>query len=348
MNFVENKIFFYRQDTVKFKKPELDTSSFVQKVRYQTVKKNELNFTSNSKVKNEKLNNTLSDSIINNNEISKIQVNNKSLLSNYIDSIWFNSVQDSNCYIVKNQVNIEKRRDVFLTKINTQNHIEKPLIIKEKHINTSNWTILPLILGMILLVFILTIYRKYLALIIENVTYQITKSKTFTDKNVHFQRFAFILDLIFIISLSLIADRIIQLFGIYSPPEKYQYLIFVIFCAFLIALRLFRGLTFKIIEIFTNKNKFFHDLINSSTLYTRTLGILLLPMVFLISYSTGFIASLFIYLSIFIVMIMLIMRIISMLKVFILSGLSIFYFILYLCALEIAPLLVIWKEVAFR
>jgi len=43
-----------------------------------------------------------------------------------------------------------------------------------------------------------------------------------------------------------------------------------------------------------------------------------------------------------------IFRMIRTIKVFIDNGLSIFYFILYLCALEIVPLLVIWKEVQAR
>jgi hypothetical protein len=68
----------------------------------------------------------------------------------------------------------------------------------------------------------------------------------------------------------------------------------------------------------------------------------------LITYTRGFISTFIIYLSISITIIILIIRIIRILRVFVDRGFSIFYFILYLCALEISPLLIIWKVVISR
>lgn len=271
-----------------------------------------------------------------------------SLINSYESNIWFKTSTDSNCYIInKERINTLKPV-VFFEKHENKTHIEKGITIKEKPKTLGEWTIVPILLGMFLLSIIVTRHRKYLGLLFESIVYRFSSNKFLNEKNSQFQRMKFILDILFVISFSLVVDQIVKGLGLYSPPEKFQFIIFVAIASLLIVLRLFRLIVFKLSALFSNHQVFFKDLFNSASLYTRTMGIFLLPLVFLITYSTGFINIMFIYLSIFIIFIMLILRIISMFRAFILGGFSIFYFILYLCALEIAPLLVILKEVKSR
>ena len=154
-----------------------------------------------------------------------------------------------------------------------------------------------------------------------------------------------ILDIIFIIALSVLVDQIFKKINIYSPPQRFPYLLFVLSFVFLVFLKAYYWMVYKLTAVFSNQRKFICDLYDSSSLYTRCLGFLLLPLVFLISYSTGNLPFIFIYFSILLFFIFLIYRVIRMTRLFIGSGFSIFYFILYLCALEIAPLLLAYREV---
>ncbi|GEM_PF-907857 len=258
-----------------------------------------------------------------------------------------NSSQDEICYIVKSH-HKSLSLPILIENKEVNSSSLKEICVNEKNPNLHDWAFIPLLLGMFIIASIVTFYRKYLGQLIESTIYIFSSSKYLKEKNTLFQRLTFFLDFLFIISFSLLVDLIVRKFGIYTPSNRFDYLIFLIFCAFLLALRVFRKIIYKVSALFSNQNKFFNDLYSNSSLYTRTLGVFLLPLVFFINYTTGFVTLFLFYLAILITAIVLIIRIIRMFKVFVMAGFSIFYFILYLCALELAPLFIVWKEVNSR
>jgi hypothetical protein len=279
---------------------------------------------------------------------SSVRSDSESLISNYQGHFWINHQQNTTCYFFEANKGKTKAsifvKDKKETLINNSNSLE----IKEKNSNYQNWTFLPLLLGLFTLAFVITLYRKQLGQIFEKVVSFLVSNKHSKETSIHFKRFAIILDVLFVLSFSLLIDRAVLKLGYYSPPLQFEYLVFVITSAFLILLRVFRWFIFKLSGLFSGLNLFFKDLYSNSTLHTRVLSVFLLPSVFLITYTTGFISTYIIYISISITIIVLIIRIIRILRVFVDSGFSIFYFILYLCALEISPLLIIWKVVISR
>lgn len=339
---------FFLQDTIVKPNSNLDTliikkrlySSLIIKTNYKTYKplSNKADINTNLP----------KDSIKSSPLFLNIKIIDKSLINSYNDNLWFYSNKDSSCYIINKQHVSVFKRIAILEKKETTTHFEKAFTVREKHPANSDWNIIPILMGMFLLASVITIYRKYLGQLFESIVYRFASNKLLNDKNIHFQRLSIMLDVLFIMSFSLIVDQITKRFQLYTPPEKFEYIIFLISCSFLLALRFFRWIVFKLSALFSNHQSFFSELYTSSSLYTRILGVFLLPFVFLITYSTGFITTILLYISVFSIFIMLILRTISMFKVFIVRGFSIFYFILYLCALEIVPLLVILKEVKSR
>jgi len=336
------------QDTLLIPKSNTDTvihlNNTTQGITHQTF----LNESKRIKA-NESLSTTLiTDSTNRESEFINIYFNDKTLINNYKDYSSFNSSKDRNCYIVyKESVKSNNSKILIESKANIK-HVERDYIIKEKPIINGDWTIIPIILGLFLLVSIVVRYRKYLGVLLESTIYRFSSNKILNEKSSQFQRLELFLDILFVISFSLAVDQIVKGLGIYTPPENFKFIVFAAFGSLVIALRLFRLIVFKLSGVFSNHKVFFNDLFNSASLYTRVLGVFLLPMVFLITYSSGLLNTFLIYLSIFTILIMLILRTVSIFKAFILRGFSIFYFILYLCALEIVPLLIIWKEVKSR
>ncbi|NVO08575.1 MAG: DUF4271 domain-containing protein [Bacteroidales bacterium] len=287
------------------------------------------------------------DTIVNIPQFYKINTHQGSIIALYDDFSGFNSSQDEVCYIVKN-CHKSLSHPILIENKEVDPVILKEITVKEKNSSPHDWAFIPLLLGMFIIASIVTFYKKYLGQLIESTIYIFSSSKYLKERNTLFQRLAFFLDFLFIVSISLLVDKIARKFGIYTPSNQFDYMIFLIFCAFLLALRIFRKIIYKTSALFSNQNKFFNDLYNNSSLYTRTLGVFLLPLVFFVNYTTGFITIFLFYLAILITTITLIIRIIRMFKVFVIAGFSIFYFILYLCALELAPLFVVWKEVSSR
>jgi len=258
------------------------------------------------------------------------------------------STPDKACYIINKQHDKINSSIYLNQKIAAFHTTEKDDIVNEKTQSYHDWAIIPLLIGMFIIASVITIYRKYVGQLFERIIYYFTFSKHLQEKSIPIQRLSVILDFLFIISFSMFVDQVVRKFGLYSPPTQFEYIIFLVLSAFLIALRIVRWTIYKLSALFSNQKIFFRELFHNSTLYTRVLGVFLLPMVFLITYTTGYIATLFIYSAILSMVILLIMRLIRLFRVFVVGGFSIFYFILYLCALEIAPLLIIWKEVNSR
>jgi len=277
-------------------------------------------------------------------EFSTLNINDKTLIDNYIDDFSCNQKQDNNCYFIWNKQPITPRT-ILYRQTEMLDHQRIDFKIKEKSNQNYDLLFIPLALGAILFVTVTLFYRKYLSVFFESLIYGNKSNRLINEKNAHTKRLSFILDLIFMFSFSVFIDQVLQKFDIYSPPNSYRYLIIISTFAFLVILKIYYSIVFQLSAIFSNQKKFFSDLNDKSSLYTRCLGFFLLPLVFLISYSANYLPLGFIYLSIFIFAIALIIRTIRMFQLFISSGFSIFYFILYLCALEIAPLLLAYKGV---
>jgi len=291
---------------------------------------------------------TKSDSIQNTPNFCEIKINHKSLISNYKETFYESLSVQKICYITKNEDDNIISSVVLNEGIKTSHSTEAILTINEKGKNNTDWVLIPLLFGLFTMALVITFYRKYLGQLLERIVYYFASSNNRKSKSIPFQSLTVILDFLFIISFSMLADLVVKKLGLYTPPIKYPFFVFLLVGAFLLFLRIFRWTIYNLTALFSNQTVFFKDLFSNSTLYTRTLGVFLLPIVFLISYTTGFITTILIYFAVIITIIFLIIRIIRLFKVFIVGGFSIFYFILYLCALEIAPLLIIWKEVNSR
>jgi len=334
MNFIyKNEFIKYQQDNLL---NSINQTESLRNNSKQTLIQNLLK-TDNSKI-------LTKDSISIKPDFSSIYLNDRSLIDNYTENISINNNKDSLCYIIKNEQNIEIK-PVYFTKTEITKSNVNIYSLKEKVNDNNDWLLIPLLLGGVLFVSATILYRKYLGLFFEGLIYGNQSNRIINEKNTHTKRLSWILDIIFIISLSVFVDQLFRKLNIYSPPHNFPFLIFLLSFVFLVLQKIYYWIVYKLSAVFSNQKKFISELFDSSSLYTRCLGFFLLPLVFLISYSTSFLPSVFIYFSSFIIVIALIYRTIRMIRLFMGSGFSIFYFILYLCALEIAPLLLAYKEV---
>ena len=121
------------------------------------------------------------------------------------------------------------------------------------------------------------------------------------------------------------------------------YKMFLIFTAFFIIwytwnalFKHFTGSVFQKLKVFT---EYFYNY----NIYRKILGIILFPVVIINQYIDESYIVYFLYAGIIIFTVIYLMHILRGLQIFIKNNVSIFYLILYLCALEFLPLLVLYE-----
>jgi hypothetical protein len=106
-----------------------------------------------------------------------------------------------------------------------------------------------------------------------------------------------------------------------------------------------RHVTSNITGAISGTPALFSEYLNNIYSLYRLLGIVLLPVVTAIAYLNYLTTDTLLTAGVIIIILVFIIRIISLLIIFMRSNISIFYFILYLCALEIMPGAIIFRAI---
>lgn len=187
-------------------------------------------------------------------------------------------------------------------------------------------------------------YWKYVAGIFEGVIYGHAGEKLFRDRNIPFLRVSSILDFLFFGSTSVIIYLYAQQLSLQMLEGINKLLIFGAIVGVLFIFRFFRFITHRLLAMLTDSRSFFLEIYHHGALYPRALAVVSVPLAFFVAYSNPSVTSVLFYIYALLVVFMLFLRLFRFAYVFIKKGFSLFYFVLYLCALEIPPVVILWKE----
>ncbi|MBM3420280.1 MAG: DUF4271 domain-containing protein [Bacteroidetes bacterium] len=138
-------------------------------------------------------------------------------------------------------------------------------------------------------------------------------------------------------SLSLVLYFFVIHFGTEFPFNARGPEIWFIILAAISLLVAIRHVTSAATGFLSESEDAFSEYLNSIYILYRALGLSVIPVSIAVSYVPGLPHEVLITTGIIIILLLFIFRIIRLLVIFLQSGVSIFYFILYLCALEILP-----------
>lgn len=173
------------------------------------------------------------------------------------------------------------------------------------------------------------------------VNYQLSL-RLFNNANIVQKRISLIFSGLYFLSLSVYLFLIFEIFE-YSPADLQNFkLIFSLF-GFLLALNLFRTTYFRLTGLVFNREKLFQEATFHNSLFNKLTGIISLPFILIIGYVSEIYLDIVVYFSLLLLIFINILRIIRGIKFVMKNVISYFYFILYLCSLEILPILVILK-----
>jgi hypothetical protein len=216
----------------------------------------------------------------------------------------------------------------------------KQLISIPHHYQRSqfNWTLIIGLLSVMLLMGLKTYYQKFVNQVVNTMVNFQLADKMLREKNIIVRRAFFMMNLNFILMLGLF----VMLLENYAQIQftKHYFYDYLIILAAIILILLLRLLLLYLGGFIFETRQAINEQIHSSYLINKNLGLLLLPLVFTAVYTTQIISNIILVTGLIIISIATLYRLIRVFQIILRNGVLLYYAILYLCTLELLPLVI--------
>lgn len=224
----------------------------------------------------------------------------------------------------------------------TQTAPEKELIGKEIKAVSNDWILGIILVSFVILAWIRLFYNKFLSPTFVAVLNQQASYNLFQDKSAVSARVSLGLNLIFYLN----AGLYIYLAAIYlglNIPGVTGFRAFALMPIILVVIFLIKYVIAALVGVISLTQKTYAEYIHNVFLFNKNLGLVLFPVILGMVYMSDRLLPLFFYTGIAFVVALYLLRLFRGLQIFIKEGVSIFYWILYLCALEFLPVFLFFK-----
>lgn len=209
---------------------------------------------------------------------------------------------------------------------------------------SNDWFLIPILINLILFAFVRYNDKKYILQVLISVINYSTSAKLYRENKNILPRSAFLLTIIFLISSTVF---LFQIFKHFLPEfSDYNSLIVVslTFIAIILLILLNKFINLITGIIFMQKD-ISAEYNHNTDFFYQTAGLALFPACILIIYST--IPVIGIYFGVFSLFIIYFLRVIRFFKINFNKQINIFYMFLYLCSVEIIPIIYLMKTLIF-
>ncbi|MBG0859383.1 MAG: DUF4271 domain-containing protein [Bacteroidales bacterium] len=239
---------------------------------------------------------------------------------------------------------------VFLEKNIANENYKKILLVK--HLKEGarlpvrpfhdNWIILLILSGAFLFSAISTFSKKLFPDTVRFFMFRRTGDTSTRDKGSLFVWQSTLLNLISFINLALFGYYAAFFYGI-IPSGIPGFVFWLICIGIVIAAITLRHITCLTTGIISGQRELFREYLQSVYLFYRYSALIAFVLIILMTFTFFSPAKFFFIAGLSVITLLYIIRIIRLLIIFLTRNISIFYFILYLCALEILPAMVLVK-----
>ncbi len=209
--------------------------------------------------------------------------------------------------------------------------------------SSVNWIAGLLLLSLFVFSWMKILYQKYiLQVVAAAVNYQ-SSVRLLREKNVLFKNMSVGLNLVFAINIGLFLFFVMAYFNISQIVSKNNFLSILIYCISIATIYSIKTLLCRFIGYLFLAQAEFSEYVHNINLFNKNIGLFLFPIVIMIPYINDSLKPIILYFGIVLFLGLFILRIIRGFQIIIHKGVSSFYLILYLCAVEILPVLLIVK-----
>lgn len=205
----------------------------------------------------------------------------------------------------------------------------------------NNFIIAVLLFCFILLAWLKYSFSKYLQQISHSIINYSESVKLHHDHNALVDRVYFVLNLIFVFTGGLFIYNF--LLYINTDITGSPYMNYLLSCAFIIVILFYRIIMAKVGGFILKQKNIFEEFNHSNLLFYKATGIVLLPLTALLFFTKTEFHTFLLFVNLSIFLLFFIVSIFRASRIMLQKGVLLFYWILYLCTIEIIPLLLLLK-----
>ena len=223
---------------------------------------------------------------------------------------------------------------------------QKPpeILPQPRNIQPHNWLTGIFLLLVILFVWIRIFYSKYFSILANALISFHTSAKLFQEKNVFLHRVSMVLDFIFLIVFSIFVFQLIGYFEILHSGFR-GFKLYLLLLNLVMLYALLRILILRLTGSLFLVQPVFAEYIHNIFVVNKGMGIALFPLVIMVNFLPYKLVPVMLVTGMLIYAIAFILKSIRAYQIIIRKDVLLFYLIMYLCTLEILPLLLGYKFV---
>lgn len=215
--------------------------------------------------------------------------------------------------------------------------------IIDRAFSETDWMIGIIITSFVLFAWTRMIYGKFVGMVLQAAANFFTANRIYNETNVVRTRVYALLNLLFFINIGLFTCQCMSYFG-FSLGNYTGWIHFCICVVAFISVYAARSIVLKIADFIFDTDGF--GAYNFSVyLFSKVYGLFLLPIVAVIPFVPDVVTEKLIWCGIGLFVLFYILTLFRGLRICLRKGVSIFYLFFYLCALEILPILTIYKVI---
>jgi hypothetical protein len=216
--------------------------------------------------------------------------------------------------------------------------------IRERNAGTNDWLLGIFLFLVILFVWIRVFYSKFFGMLASALVSFHISNKLFQERNVLLHRVSIVLDFIYLIVFSIFLFEVVHFKGLAGSAMTGMRL-FLVLMNIVMLYALLRMLMLRFMDFLFISRSLFAEYLHNTFVVNKGMGILLFPVVIMAHYLPYRVAPIMLILGMIIVLAGFFWKMIRSYQIIIRRDILLFYMILYLCTLEILPLLLGFKLV---
>ena len=206
----------------------------------------------------------------------------------------------------------------------------------------SDWMVGILLFAIVLMAIVRFSFSKYLHKVLDSILNYQTASNLLSEKNMRNLRGSIFLNFLFFVNLALFLVQY-AVYILSLNQENNNFIFFLYSFLILIIVYSVKAILIRLMGYIFGAVKESKEYLHTVFIYNKNLGVFLLPIIISVPFIALYATPILLNIGLFITLIFYIFRLFRGFKILFRQHVSIFYMILYLCALEILPLLMIYK-----
>jgi len=211
-----------------------------------------------------------------------------------------------------------------------------------KELFNANWIMISLIVIFLFLAWIRVFYNKVLKLTVRSAFNSLISNRSFREKNTLTIWGSFILNVFFILSAGFFIYLLFTFYG-YRIGNFSGFSTYAVLCLTLLIIYVVKLISTSLVGVIFDGSKSIAEYIHNVFIYNKTLGIFILPFILIVPYIPDPGKEIFLDIGGLLIIIMYLLRLFRGIKLGFKINVSILYMILYLCTLEIFPVMIVYK-----